>query len=526
MGLLRRGQKLGPFVLHEILGTGGMGDVWRAHQKVATGSRTVVVKVVKDELVHNKKAIEMFLREARMASQLDHANIVKTYELGRDGETYFLAMEHLDGLAWHDLAQRMWRHGQTIPMETIVRAAAEAAFALDHAHRRGIVHRDVSPDNLFLTRDGNTKVLDFGIAKAISNPTNLTDMGELRGKLPYMPPEQANGSTVDGRADQWALGVTLYYLSTAQRPFDRDSPIDTVQAIMHDTPVAARQMNPLVPQSLSDLIHRALQKDPRQRFSSAHAMHDALMRLLPGPVDDDSLLQMLAEAEGLERGERRALVAAPAAPRLAWPEWPARVAPKRGAPWALLQQQTVDTAIQEYVHNDTSSDSIVGFRGLDSTEGASDERFGLGGGGAFSDPTELVRGPMTDVRERAAGFMSQGETNVAPPPPRRAPMVSEWIGQPSEDTFEASTVFSPALGEAPDEELATALRQSLRSPSAVPDPVLVVPPLRAPSVLPQPVLAAPIATRPALRAWLVGVGAGALTLIIIGIVGVLLVNRR
>jgi serine/threonine protein kinase len=330
------GRLLGSYVLEELLGQGGMGDAWRARVSkdaspsslVALGGRTnVCIKVIKRELANNDKAVDMFLREAKLAARLQHPGIVRILELGRDNGSYFLVMELLDGLAWHDIAQRFWRHGKTLPIEAIVRAAAEAAQAMQYAHTLvgpdgtslGMVHRDISPDNLFLSKAGNTKVLDFGIAKATSvDATRLTDRGELRGKLPYMPPEQVRTDDVDGRADQWALGISLYYLTTAQRPFDRDTPLETMNAIISQPPTSAMHMNPNVPASLGEVIVKALAKDPAQRFSSAHAMGDALLSLLPAEVPNDVMQRLLNDAHALPRGDRRPLSAPPSAPLWQW----------------------------------------------------------------------------------------------------------------------------------------------------------------------------------------------------------------
>jgi serine/threonine protein kinase len=328
--------QLGSYALLELLGQGGMGDVWRAglgahaspSSVVALGGRSAVcVKVIKRELANNDKAVDMFLREAKLAARLHHPGIVRILELGRDNGTYFLVMEMLEGLAWHDVAQRNWRHGKTLPIEAIVRAAAEAAYALEYAHtlvgvdgkQLGMVHRDISPDNLFLTTKGPTKVLDFGIAKATSmDATRLTERGELRGKLPYMPPEQVRTDDVDGRADQWALGISLYYLTTAQRPFDRESPLDTMNAIMTLAPMSVLHMNPNIPPELAGIIERALAKRPEDRYSSAKAMGDELLSLLPAAVDDGIMLRLLRDTERLERGDRRPLSAAPSAPLWQW----------------------------------------------------------------------------------------------------------------------------------------------------------------------------------------------------------------
>jgi serine/threonine protein kinase len=320
---------IGRYQLERHLGQGGMGDVYAAI--VLDGEdrgQRVCVKMMKPALTTNPRAVDLFLREARHASRLRHDNIVRILELGRDGGTWFLAMELLDGLAWHDAAQRCWRHGVSLPLEVIVGATADAALALQYAHTlvdrdgrpMGIVHRDISPDNLFLGSDGSTRVLDFGIAKATTpDATSLTEMGELRGKLPYMPPEQVHTDAVDGAADIWALGITLFYLSTAQRPFDRATPMAIMKAIDGEPAMNVRELNPTLPPSFAAVVARCLQKNPRARWPSALALREALLALLPRPPDVVEARALLTHARSLPAGDRRPMTAYAAEP--VWPAW-------------------------------------------------------------------------------------------------------------------------------------------------------------------------------------------------------------
>ena len=399
-------RRLGRYRLEEHLGQGGMGDVWTARaEQGADPHRLFVIKTMKRDLMTNERAVEMFLREAKLASRLQHPHIVQTFELGRDGGVYFIAMEFLDGLPWHDIAQRYWRHGKTLPLEVIVRSCAEAARALDYAHtltdkngrHLGIVHRDVSPDNLFLMRSGSTKILDFGIAKAVSlDATHLTEKGELRGKLPYMPPEQVKTDNVDGRADIWALGVSMFYLSTAQRPFDRDTPLETMNAILTEKAISALEMNPALPASFASVIDGCLCKAPGDRFPSGRVLAETLEALLPEVVDDDSARAVLVSAEGLARGDRRPLAAAPSAPSYSWER--TRVSSRP----AFLNDDTVD------------------------------------GGGVFEEPTAPSRPSAeqsdsgdSDPQAAGASTLLQAPDHAAPtrtrplPPPEAAPQARE-----------------------------------------------------------------------------------------------------
>ena len=282
---------LGRYQLLHPLGKGGMAEVFLAVQDGPAGfQKHVVIKKSDPELAKNPKFVEMFLREAKIAARLNHSNVVQVFELGQEGDVYFIAMEHIDGISLQRAARRAWSIGESIPMEVIVKCVADAARGLHYAHTwrspdgriSGLVHRDISPDNLMLTRDGVTKVLDFGIAKmAVDDDEPVTKTGEIKGKIPYMPPEQLKGVALDGRADLWSLGITLYWLLTGARPFAGNE-IQTLQAILHDEPLPPRQVNPLVPVPLERLTMRLLEKDRDRRFATGQQVADALMTLL-GP---------------------------------------------------------------------------------------------------------------------------------------------------------------------------------------------------------------------------------------------------
>ena len=289
--------KLGRYTLQSALGKGGMAEVFLATQDGPAGfSKQVVLKRSDPELAKNPKFVEMFLREAKIAALLNHNNVVQVFELGQEGDAYFIAMEHIDGISLQRAARRAWAIGESIPMEVIVKCIADAARGLHYAHTwkgpdgkiAGFIHRDISPDNLMLTKDGVTKVLDFGIAKmAIDDGDPVTKTGELKGKIPFMPPEQLKGDVLDGRADLWSLGITLYWLLTGARAFAGNE-IQTLQAILHDVPVPPRQVTPMVPLPLERLTMRLLEKDRARRFASGQEVADALMTLL-GPGDSTTV---------------------------------------------------------------------------------------------------------------------------------------------------------------------------------------------------------------------------------------------
>ncbi len=346
-------KRLGRYTLERIIAQGGMAEIWLASTDGSGGAPSkVVVKRIRPSLVKQamreqgqqggqNRTVEMFVHEARLLARLQHPNIVSVYELGvqppkRDGEIgeHFIVMEHLEGITLKDLALRAWEHKKPLPIETVVRAVADVCQGLDHAHRlpdeRGqpanVVHRDISPDNLFVTRRGVTKLLDFGIAKR-EGQAALTMAGELKGKVPYMSPEQLKGSRIDGRTDLFAIGVVLYWLLSGRRPFDGPSDIFTMKAILDDAPTSLRQLNPAVPVMLEDVVMSCLHKDPDARISSAAALYDALSMILmsspDAPVELTTLVASLADAE------TPSFEVVPDVAAISSADWNARFGPRR-----------------------------------------------------------------------------------------------------------------------------------------------------------------------------------------------------
>ncbi|MDP2345230.1 MAG: serine/threonine-protein kinase [Deltaproteobacteria bacterium] len=276
--------RLGRYTLLERLGVGGMAEVYLAEQVGAAGfQKKVVVKRILPHLAADSQFVQMFAREAKVAARVSHPNVVQIYELAEESGEFFIAMEHIDGLTLHRLAAAAWEQGRAVPIDVVIRTIADAALGLHAAHsltdEQGrlvhLVHRDVSPDNLMVSKDGVTKVLDFGIAKGeLGGPKTKT--GNLRGKIPFMPPEQIRGEVLDGRADIYALGVSAYWMLTGERPYDRQSDWHTMQAILNDAPKPAASHNPGVPRALDDLLMRMLQKERDQRPSSGKEVADVL----------------------------------------------------------------------------------------------------------------------------------------------------------------------------------------------------------------------------------------------------------
>ena len=269
---------LGRYELLERLAGGGMGEVYLARQKGPDGfEKLLVVKTLLQHLSEDEELILMFKDEARVTARLIHPNICQVFEFEQAGGVYYMAMEYLRG---HDL-RRLWREcerqGRPLPPELVCRIVADAAAGLDFAHSLrdpsgkpyGIVHRDVSPQNIFVTFEGAVKVIDFGVAKAAGRAQH-TRTGALKGKCSYMSPEQAQGLPVDNRSDIFALGIVLHELLSGQRLFKGDSDLETLAR------VEACAVPPLPSKELDAIAAKALAKNPDDRFRTAQELRLAL----------------------------------------------------------------------------------------------------------------------------------------------------------------------------------------------------------------------------------------------------------
>ncbi|HZI11878.1 MAG TPA: serine/threonine-protein kinase, partial [Myxococcus sp.] len=275
----------GKYQLLKRLATGGMAQIYLARSQAAeTAGRLLVVKRILPHLTENEDFVKMFIDEARIAARLNHANVVQIFDLGAEGDSFFIAMEYIHG---EDL-RRLWRHselrGQPVPVPLICRILIEACAGLDYAHKRtdptsgrplGIVHRDVSPQNILVTFEGGVKVVDFGIAKAADQAT-ITRSGVLKGKYSYMSPEQSNGQRVDCRSDIFALGVVLYELLTGSRLFKRANDIQTLSAVSECRVIPPSHVTTRVPADLDTIVLKALAKDPAERYQEAAHLQAAL----------------------------------------------------------------------------------------------------------------------------------------------------------------------------------------------------------------------------------------------------------
>ncbi|HXF47626.1 MAG TPA: serine/threonine-protein kinase, partial [Burkholderiaceae bacterium] len=266
-------ERVGRYELRDEIGAGAMGRVYKAYDPEI--GRTIAIKMLASELRLNDEYRTRFLREARGAGVLSHPNIVTVFDAGEQESAPYIAMEFVDGTTLADFVKR----GERLPVETVVEIGIQLARALDYAHQRGIVHRDVKPGNIMVVRDSwNIKVTDFGICRIDSgDATRRTRLGDVLGTPHYMSPEQVVGANVDARSDLFSAGVVLYQLLCGALPFDGDTFVTVALKIAKSDPVSLDKMRPDVPLSLRRIVDRALKKQPEKRFQSGKEMADALV---------------------------------------------------------------------------------------------------------------------------------------------------------------------------------------------------------------------------------------------------------
>ena len=278
------GETFGKYVLVRRLATGGMADIYLARQSGVEGfQKPCVIKRILPQLADDQQFVNMFLDEARIAALLTHPNIVQIFDLGKQDGSYFLAMEHVHGEDLTRILDAEQQRGATaLPLPIAMRIIAQVAEGLDYAHHAadedghplGIVHRDVSPPNVIVSYTGSVKIVDFGIAKAAVKHTR-TEVGVIKGKVPYMSPEQVQGLDLDKRSDIFSLGALLYELSTGAKPFAGDNVAQLcMQIVANEPPVPVG-----VPRGLSDVILRCLAKRPEDRFETAAELAQTLEHL-------------------------------------------------------------------------------------------------------------------------------------------------------------------------------------------------------------------------------------------------------
>jgi len=295
------------YELEQLIGTGGMADVYRARDTLL--GRTVAVKILHPQFAKDPVFIERFRQEAQAAANLNQPNIVNVYDWGIEDSTYYIVMEYVMG---RDLKDIIVQGGPLLP-ERAVEIAMAICLALDVAGAHGIVHRDIKPQNIIVTNDGQIKVMDFGIARTAGGSA-MTQTGTIMGTAQYISPEQAQGRVADPRSDLYSLGVVLYEMLTGRVPFDGENPVAIAYKHVREDPLAPSMINPDISPELEAVVMKALAKNPENRYQTAMEMRSDLERCLEGAPVYATLV--LPPEEGQTQALTRA--APPRRSRTAW----------------------------------------------------------------------------------------------------------------------------------------------------------------------------------------------------------------
>jgi serine/threonine protein kinase len=278
------------YELLEKIGGGGMAVVYKARCRLL--NRFVAVKILRDEFTDDEEFVKRFRVEAQAAASLSHPNIVSIFDVGHENNIHYIVMEYIDGITLKEYITRngvlMWKDAAGV--------AIQICSAIEHAHKNHIIHRDIKPHNILLTREGIAKVTDFGIARAVSSST-ITMVGSTIGSVHYFSPEQARGGFTDEKSDLYSLGITIYEMVTGRVPFDGESPVAV--ALKHIQNKAERpvDINPDIPRGINDIVMKSIRKDQSQRYQSASELLADLQKTLrepnrPFPVDNGSVEEM------------------------------------------------------------------------------------------------------------------------------------------------------------------------------------------------------------------------------------------
>ncbi|WP_340023095.1 Stk1 family PASTA domain-containing Ser/Thr kinase [Paenibacillus sp. FSL K6-1096] len=296
----------GRYQIIERIGGGGMALVYRAHDILL--NRNVAIKVLRNQFVHDEEFIRRFRREAQSAASLSHPNVVSIYDVGQEDEVHYIVMEYIEGKNLNEIIKER----APLQVDEAVRIASQICDALDHAHMNQIIHRDIKPHNILIGRNGRVKVTDFGIARAVTS-TTITQTGSVVGSVHYFSPEHAKGVTTGEKSDLYSLGIVLYQMLTGVLPFLGESPISVALKHLQEEFEEPRLLNPLIPQSVENVILKSMRKNPDERYQSAKQMlQDLETCLLPErrseakmsfqDEDDEDRTRIIPAIKPLQRG--------------------------------------------------------------------------------------------------------------------------------------------------------------------------------------------------------------------------------
>jgi len=255
------------YELQELIGGGGMADVYRARDKLL--DRPVAVKILHEQFRSDREFIDKFHREAQAAARLSHANIVNIYDVGVEGDEHYIVMEYVPGSTLKDLIRQQGH----LPADQALHIAGDIARALSHAHANNLVHCDIKPHNILMMPDGSAKVADFGIARAVTEST-MTYTGNIVGSVHYFSPEQAKGTMITPKSDVYALGVVLYEMLTGVLPFTGETPVSIAVQHLQDMPRSVREIDPSLPPIVEAIVSRTMNKAPEDRPTSAELVEE------------------------------------------------------------------------------------------------------------------------------------------------------------------------------------------------------------------------------------------------------------
>ncbi|MDR1953060.1 MAG: Stk1 family PASTA domain-containing Ser/Thr kinase [Clostridiales Family XIII bacterium] len=292
----------GRYEIHEKIGDGGMAVVYKARDKLL--SRMVAIKILRPEFVKDTNFVENFRRESRAAASLSHPNIVNIYDVGKEGNIYYIVMELVEGRPLSDVIAAE----APLDFKYTIRVAEQVASALSVAHKNNIIHRDVKPHNILITPDGTAKITDFGIARAVTDGTIVNEHNVVMGSVHYFSPEQGRGQYVDEKSDIYSLGIVMYEMLTGKVPFDADNPVTVAVMHMNDNIIPPSKLVEGIPPGLEQIVLKATEKYQVNRFKSADEMVSALenVSFVTGWFDDAAIADIFKKKAGIDADEARA----------------------------------------------------------------------------------------------------------------------------------------------------------------------------------------------------------------------------